>query len=56
MSTRSVDDLVQAMGMSGSVDVATWPSLVDYLVRMQARPQVKAAIDHEIELRKTVKV
>ena len=36
----------------GGVDVANWPSLVDYLARMQARPQVKAAIDHEIELRK----
>ncbi len=33
----------------GGVDVATWPSLVDYLARMQARPQVKAAIDHETE-------
>jgi glutathione S-transferase len=39
----------------GGVDVATWPSLVDYLARMQARPQVKAAIDHEMELRKTTK-
>ena len=36
------------------VDVANWPSLVDYLARMQARPQVKAAIDHEMELRKKV--
>jgi glutathione S-transferase len=34
----------------GGVDVTTWPSLVDYLARMQARPQVKAAIDHEMEL------
>jgi glutathione S-transferase len=34
----------------GGVDVATWPSLVDYLARVQARPQVKAAIDHELEL------
>ena len=40
----------------GGVDIATWPSLVDYLARMQARPQVKAAIDHEIELWKTVRV
>jgi glutathione S-transferase len=36
----------------GGVDVANWPSLVDYLARMQARPQVKAAIDHEVALRK----
>jgi glutathione S-transferase len=34
----------------GGVDVTAWPSLVDYLARMQARPQVKAAIDHEMEL------
>lgn len=34
----------------GGVDVAAWPSPVDYLARMQARPQVKAAIDHEMEL------
>ncbi len=34
----------------GGVDVTAWPSLVDYLGRMQARPQVKAAIDHEMEL------
>ena len=40
----------------GGVDIATWPSLVDYLARMQARPQVKAAIDHEIELWKTIRV
>jgi glutathione S-transferase len=40
----------------GGVDVANWPSLVDYLARMQARPQVKAAIEHEMELRKAVKV
>ena len=39
----------------GGVDVATWPSLVDYLARMQARPQVKAAIDHEMELWKKAK-
>jgi glutathione S-transferase len=39
----------------GGVDVASWPSLVDYLARMQARPQVKAAIDHEMELRKKTK-
>jgi glutathione S-transferase len=40
----------------GGVDVANWPSLVDYLARMQARPRVKAAIDHEMELRKAMKV
>lgn len=36
----------------GGVDIAKWPSLVDYAARMQARPQVKAAIDHEMALRK----
>jgi glutathione S-transferase len=40
----------------GGVDVANWPTLVDYLARVQARPQVKAAIEHEMELRKAVKV
>jgi glutathione S-transferase len=40
----------------GGVDVANWPPLVDYLARMQARPKVKAAIDHEVELRKSVTV
>jgi glutathione S-transferase len=40
----------------GGVDVANWPSLVDYLARVQARPKVKAAIDHETELRKTLTV
>ena len=39
----------------GGVDVGEWPSLVAYLARMQARPAVKAAIAHEMELRKTVK-
>jgi glutathione S-transferase len=34
----------------GGVDIAAWPSLVDYLARMQERPQVKAAIDHEMAL------
>jgi glutathione S-transferase len=34
----------------GGVDIAAWPSLVDYLARMQKRPQVKAAIDHEMAL------
>jgi glutathione S-transferase len=36
------------------VDVNDWPSLADYLARMQARPQVKAAIETEMALRKTV--
>src|SRR5215470_4152888 len=36
----------------GGVDVVDWPSLVDYLARMQARPQLKAAIDHEMALRR----
>ena len=40
----------------GGVDVARWPSLVAYLERMRARPQVKAAIDHEVGLRKTVTI
>jgi glutathione S-transferase len=38
----------------GGVDVARWPSLVAYLERMRARPEVKSAIDHEVGLRKTV--
>jgi glutathione S-transferase len=38
----------------GGVDVARWPSLTRYLERIQARPQVKAAIDCEMALRKTV--
>jgi glutathione S-transferase len=38
------------------VDVAQWPSLVDYLKRMRARPHVRAAIKHETELWKTMKV
>jgi glutathione S-transferase len=36
------------------VDVNDWPSLADYLARMQARPQIKAAIETEMTLRKTV--
>lgn len=36
------------------VDIAQWPSLVDYLERMRARPQVQAAIQHEKELYKTL--
>jgi glutathione S-transferase len=39
----------------GGVDVANWPSLVDYLARMRARPQVKAAIDQEVELSKKLR-
>jgi glutathione S-transferase len=38
------------------VDIAQWPSLVDYLARIQARPQVQAAITTEMQLRKTVKM
>ncbi|HLG84859.1 MAG TPA: glutathione binding-like protein [Bradyrhizobium sp.] len=38
------------------VDVGNWPSLADYLARMQARPQVKAAIETEMALRKAVAV
>ena len=34
----------------GGVDVGNWPSLVDYLARIQARPQVKAAIETEMAL------
>jgi glutathione S-transferase len=37
------------------VDVAQWPSLLDYLARMQARPQVKAAIDAERQVWKAMK-
>jgi len=39
----------------GGVDVAQWPPLLDYLARMQARPQVKAAVDTEMQLRKAMK-
>jgi glutathione S-transferase len=39
----------------GGVDVTTWPSLVDYLARVQARPPVKAAIDQEMELWKKLR-
>jgi glutathione S-transferase len=34
----------------GGVDVAQWPSLVEYRARMQERSQVKAAIDIEMQL------
>jgi glutathione S-transferase len=39
----------------GGVDVANWPSLVDYLARIQARPLAKAAIDHEAALWKKLR-
>jgi len=42
------------LGRAG-VDIAQWPSLVDYLGRMQARPQVKAAIDTELQVWKAMK-
>jgi len=42
------------LGRAG-VDVVQWPSLVDYLARMQARPQVKAAIDTELQVWKAMK-
>ena len=41
------------LGRAG-VDVAQWPALVDYRARMQARPQVKAAIDTEIQIWKAI--
>jgi len=40
----------------GGVDIAQWPSLTGYLERMRERPQVKAAIEHEMQLWKTMKV
>jgi len=36
------------------VDVDNWPSLADYLARIRARPQVKAAIETEMALYKAV--
>ena len=39
----------------GGVDVAQWPQLVAYRDRIQARPQVKAAIGIEMALFKSVK-
>ena len=38
----------------GGVDVAQWPALMAYMARIQARPQVTAAIGIEMQLRKTV--
>jgi len=40
----------------GGVDVAEWPSLVGYLDHIRARPQVKAAIELERQMSKTVTV
>ena len=39
---------------AAGIDVAQWPQLADYLARMQARPQVKAAVGIEAALRKTL--
>lgn len=39
---------------AASIDVAQWPSLAAYLSRIQARPQVKAAIGTEMQLWKSV--
>ena len=36
------------------VEIAQWPVLADYLARMQARPQVKAAVGIEMQLYKTL--
>lgn len=36
------------------VNVANWPALADYLARMRDRPQVKAAIETETALYKTL--
>lgn len=36
------------------VDLAKWPPLIDYAARMRARPQVKAAIETEMALYKTM--
>jgi glutathione S-transferase len=36
------------------VDVANWPVLADYVARIQARPAVKAAIETEMAIRKTM--
>ena len=42
------------LGRTG-VDLAQWPALVAYRDRIQARPQVKAAIGIEMQLLKTMK-
>ena len=36
----------------GGVEITTWPSLVEYLDRLRARPQVEGAIRIELDLRK----
>ncbi|MBR0993283.1 glutathione S-transferase N-terminal domain-containing protein [Bradyrhizobium japonicum] len=36
------------------VDIAQWPSLSDYLARIQARPAVREAVATELALRKTL--
>jgi glutathione S-transferase len=38
------------------VDIAQWPSLVSYLADIQQRPHVKAAIETEQQIRKTLKL
>ncbi len=45
---------LQLLGRAG-VDVVQWPAVADYRARMQARPQVKAAIDTEMQLWKAMK-
>ena len=42
------------LGRTG-VDLAQWPALVAYRDRIQARPQVKAAIGIEMQLLRTIK-
>ncbi|WP_407169669.1 glutathione binding-like protein [Bradyrhizobium sp. ORS 111] len=39
---------------AAGVDVAQWPSLAAYLARIQARPQVKAAVATEMQLWKSL--
>ena len=39
---------------AAGVDVAQWPSLAAYLSRIQARPQVKAAVGTEMQLWKSL--
>jgi glutathione S-transferase len=40
----------------GGVDIAQWPSLVSYLAGIQQRPHVRAAIETEQQIRKTLKL
>jgi glutathione S-transferase len=40
----------------GGVEIAQWPQLVAYLDRIRQRPQVRAAIETELQLRKTMTV